>query len=192
MSARTPQVRQVLDVLNARQRYPDAHAWFEGLLALLPKGQELEEETERALESHLRGGYGAEYVKIGDDLREHLRFWKTLAERFPEKPKMLANYADTLLLAGQIPEAMDTFLAAFQKDPVLVYKFGGELHDFMKELGGPRWLEYQLTLLRAALAEPEINRDYIRETLDSLRREFKNDPEALRRIDEIAGDARGV
>ena len=175
--------------MNSRKRYPDAQAWFEALLALLPNGQDLEEETLHALESHLRGGYAEEYLKIGDDLPEHLRFWKTLAERFPTKPKALGNYADTLLLAGKVPEAADTFLAAFQKDPALIYEFGGELYDVMKELGGRHWLEYQLTVLRAAVAEPEVNRDYIRETAHLLRGEFRNDPEALCRINEIAGDA---
>ncbi len=192
MPASTQQAQQVLDILNARGSFPNARVWFDGLLDLLPKCQEFEEDTLVALESHLRGGYGSEYLKIGDDLREHLRFWKTLAERFPEKPKALGNYADTLLLAGHIPEAMDAFLAAFEKNPVLVYKFGGELYDYMKEMGGERWLGYQLALLRAALAEPEPDRGYIGETLDSLRSEFRNDPEALRRIDAVMDDARGV
>jgi hypothetical protein len=120
MAKRSEQARRVLEVLNARQADAGTGKWFDHILDALPAGSELDPDTLLALESHLRGGYGSEYLKIGSDFAEHLRFWKTLAGRFPENPKLGAIYADTLLIGGHIPEAMDEFLRAFEREPTLL------------------------------------------------------------------------
>jgi hypothetical protein len=183
------QAKQVLDVLNSRQSFAAAGPWLGRVLELLPAGSQLQDDTLQALVSHLRGGYGDEYVKIGADLAAHLRFWQTLAARFPDRPRLAGIFADTLLIGGRIPEALDRFLEAFEADPTLLYQFGGELYDHMKEAGGRRWLRYRLAIVRAALADHPRDDDYIRDQLDEIRREFANDSEALPEIRRVAAEA---
>lgn len=186
MPRQSDQTKQVLEILNARAAYPDIGAWFDRILGAMPSGSELSPETLRALESHLRGGFGTEYLKIGNDSVEHLRFWKTLAEEFLDVPKLRAIYADTLLLGGRISEAMPEFLAAFAKQPTLLYEFGGELYDYMHSTGGRTWLAYKLITIRAAMADSKVNYEYIRQQLDDSRREFSDDPEAMHEIAKLA------
>jgi len=140
----------------------------------------IEKDTQSALERELRGCYGAEYLKIGDDWPDHVRFWKAMAERFTDDLKVQAIYADTLLLGGSNEEAMDAFLAVFDRDPLLVYRVGGDIGECMEQLGGERWFQYRLNLVRAARADEA--EELLRELADELISEYKNDTNALERI----------
>src|SRR5690606_3520016 len=83
-----------------------------------------------------------------------VRFWQTLAERFPDHAYILACLGDALLYAGHDADAMSAFLAAFEIAPALVETFD-DAADLAHSLGGMPWLTYQLAELRAALAAAE-------------------------------------
>jgi hypothetical protein len=180
MSDRSEQWKRLKPILSNRQNFAGTAEWFEAILTLLLAGTRLEEDTQSALERTLRGCYGEEYLKIGDDLPDHLRFWKAMAEEFTGNSKVQAIYADTLLLGGRHEEAMDAFLAVFDRDPLMVYHVGGEIGEFMEQFGGERWFRYRLNLVRAARLDGDD--DIMREHADELMSEYKNDANALQRI----------
>lgn len=184
MARLSEQAARVKEVLLARDGYATTREWLDRVLSLLPAGAGLEQDTLGWLEQELIGGYGWEYTKVLEEYDEHTRFWRTMAERFPERPKLRGTLADTLLRAGRRDEALDQFVEAFRQEPTLVYEFGGELYDFMKEKGGEHWLEYRLTLVRAALASD--NEEYAKEVYRRLLDEYRDDQPALKKIHALA------
>ena len=185
MAKLSRQAQMAKDVLDKRNLYSSTQDWLESLLALFHAEETMQDDSLDLVEQELRGGYGWEYTKIQDEYNEHISFWRRLAQRFPEKPKLKGILADTLLLAGRKDEALDLSLEAFRLDPILVYKFGGELNDFYKEKGGEHWLDYQLVLVRAAL-ESE-NEEYAREVYQRLLEEHRGDEAAMKKIYRIVG-----
>jgi tetratricopeptide (TPR) repeat protein len=180
-SAQAQKLRQRID---ARKEYPNTQAWLDSLLEVLSGEQRLMNDSLALLEQELRGGYGWEYTRIQDEYAEHISFWQTLSQRFPDQPKLLGIYADTLLLAGHTEQALEAFLLAFAADPTLVYEFGGELYDFYLEKGGDYWLDYQLVLVQAALKTD--NEEYAKEVYRRLLVNYRNQPAAMQKIKKIA------
>jgi hypothetical protein len=177
------QVENVRSVLLRHSAYDNESQFLAAVLDALAADAQIEDETLRELIAHLRGHYGEELSRIGDDVEAHLGFWRDLAGRF-DHPLAAACHADTLLLAGQHAEAMQLFLGIFDRQPTLLYEFGGDLYDVARDLGGAIWLGYQLACLRAGLAEPPDD-DYVREMYSELLEEYAGEPAALARVREV-------
>lgn len=177
------QVERVRSVLLRHAAYDEESQFLRAVFEAVAGDPAIEDSTLRELVSHLRGHYGEELSRIGDDLDAHLTFWRDLAAQF-DHPLAAACHADTLLLAGQHAEAMELFLAIFDRQPTLLFEFGGDLYDVARGLGGPCWLGYQLACLRAGLAEPPDD-DYVREMYSELLEDYAEDRDALARIREV-------
>ena len=149
----------------------------------------MEPDTLAVLEWQLRGPFGDEYVAIGGEYDAHSAFWKALADRHPETPKLLGLHGDTLLLAGKMQEAMELFLEAFSRDSQLVYAFGGDLHDRARELGGSIWLGYRLACLRAGLQGRFMERQEVLDVLQELLAEHGDDEAATMEIRRLLAEA---
>ena len=187
MSPRTPRRRVVADavghVLDSRSSYDRIETWFDAILELLPGDGSLDEQIIDLLELNVRGGYGREEERIRGEYDEHIHFWSELARRYPGSPKLLGFAADTCLLSGDVDGSMAQFLSVFHKDPVLVYKFGGELRDFMRR-DVSNWLQYQLVLVKAALASGD--KDYAVALYRELLDHYRDDEESLRHVRRLA------
>lgn len=176
--------RQLEQLLLSRDSFVTTREWFDAVATALEEDKVLEPETLELLELRIRGPFGHEQERIGGEHDEHIRFWLRLAEQFPDEPNLVALAADTMLLQGRTTEAMDHFLQAFASKPELVYRFGGEIRDFMREQGGDRWLRYQLVLVVAALATG--NEEYAKDLYSQLLEEHRNDEDALRKVRALA------
>ncbi len=184
MARLSDQARALKQVIEQRNQFVNTQVLLEKLLQVLRGWDRLMEDSLSLLEHELRGGYGWEYTKIQNEYEEHIAFWRSMAQHFSDQPKLLGILADTLLLAGRRDEALDLFLQTFQKDPTLVYEFGGELYDFYLEKGGDQWLEYQLVLVQAALKSD--NEDYAKDLYRRLLEEYRGDEAAMKKISRIA------
>lgn len=178
------QTRSVESILNDRRSFDTLQARFEALVSDLTQDTKLHSETLQTLEHRVRGAFGTEADTIGGHMREHLWLWAHLWDHFPEYPILLAFHADTLLLFGEIDAALGEFLTAFGHEPELVFHFGGEIADYMEQSGPERLLEYELILVRAALADND--QEEAARVLGMLLEKYRNDPDRLRRVRGLA------
>jgi tetratricopeptide (TPR) repeat protein len=180
--APSAQERRVTELLYQEGAYDSAGELLSRVLEGLPVEEELEAGTLRALIAHLGGHHGEAGARLAAEQGDILWFWKTLADR-SGSPHALACYADALLAGGRerAEEAVDCFLAAFDRRPELLGEFGDDLHDLARELGGARWLRTQLAGLRAAVADGGEGED-VREIYCELLEEYHADQAALTAI----------
>jgi len=191
------QSKRIRELLAAHLALPLGERWpqhvppgaLAALLADLPQGQPLQDETLELLEGWLRPG-GSEYCAIGEDWDAHAQFWRTLAQRFPDQPRLLGNYADTLLMMGQIDQALEAFLTAFERDHSLISGYGGNHLELLKARGGQFWLRYRLVELEAALVSADADEDYARDLLRDILEEHRDNAAAVAEIEAKARAAR--
>jgi hypothetical protein len=181
------QCRLVTERLNQRDSYASEGEWLTAVVATATQHATLESDTLDALISRLRGHYGAEYTKIGDEHDAHTAFWKSLAEAFADQPVLRAIYADTLLISGaDRATCLAEFLAAVEAAPQLFPEFAGDFYDVAKDLGRDRFLDYRLAELRFAVTDDDDDDEYVRELTRDLLTEFGTDTETIARIRAVA------
>jgi hypothetical protein len=179
----TDATEAVTAVLRSRSPDDGVNAVLHRLASALPADTPPDDRTIDILAGALRGGLGDEAEHVAEDPQAHVEFWRTLADRFPQVPRLRGIYADTLLLVGRPDEARTEFLAAFAVDPTVLYAFAGEVRDLFESAGGLPWGLYRATVARAAeLDDPEGNREYVRELTNELVGEFRGDQRALQAI----------
>ncbi len=193
--AGSEQERRVAVVLYRRSLHVSTAEFLEQLLRQLPPSEPLEPATLGRITYELRGGYGQEADRIGDELGDydaHLSFWRQLSERFPDDPYAMACHADTLLLGGHQHEAFELFLAAVEREPALHHEFSDDLFAVARELGDEAMflysvavLEAQVTLIERQEFERHVDADDVRELYSELLEEHAAYPTRLERLQEI-------
>lgn len=176
--------------LYRRSLHDTTASFLDELLEQLPPSEVLEEQTLALISAELRGHYGQESEKIGDDYTDHVAFWRRLSERFPNSAYASACYADVLLIGGAEELATEQFLSAVEKDPVLLYEFDEDLSRLARAAGGESWLRYQLAALQAAIeteaaATDDEPNDLVRELYGELLEEYADDEPALARVQRV-------
>lgn len=184
----TSQERRVEDMLFKRSLYDSPEAFLEDLLAQLPPDEPLEDAALARIVRALRGPRGDAADEIDEAHEAKLRFWHTLAERFPDHPYAVACHGHALLVAEERSAAVQRFLGAFALDPSLFEEFGDEIEDIAREQGGDVWLGFRLSGLRARIescCDSEEEADLIREQYSELLDEHRGDAAALASIREV-------
>jgi hypothetical protein len=181
----TVQARRVESALKQRGTYADTQAWLDAVVASIGDDARLEDDSLAWLQQELRGHYGDEYLKIGEDYDAHIAFWRTLAERFPGQPKLRGLYADTLLISGRDQSlALSEFMKAVAADPTLYPEFAGDFWGPAEAAGGDRWFEFRLAELRYAAATDDP--EHAADLTTALLRDFGRSPEVAARIKACA------
>lgn len=178
------QERRIGVLLRSRARYPSTRRFLAALLDALPAEETLEDGTVTHIARALRGIHDHRFY---DDVElvEHSEFWYRLSYNFPESAYARACYADILAATGDDDAALLHFADAFDAKPTLLFEFGVDVFDPARSAGGDTWLRYQLACLRAALDgddQPDEHDDFVRELYSELLAEYRDDPEAMRRI----------
>jgi len=183
------QERAVNAVLERRASYPSDDALLDALLELMPAEQPLCNASlaciARALRVRPSGTSGDDDI----DEASQLRFWCTIAERFPLHATgstfahtfAHACCADAMLAVGDEDAALARFLDAAELEPELVPEFGDAMAPIAERAGGDAWLRFQVVDLRARINDPE-QADDIRERYSELLSEHRHDSAALGRI----------
>ena len=115
----------------------------------------IEEDSYLWLTQVLRGHIGVEGYMLDVSDEEQVRFWHQLSQNYPTHARLQAVLADVLLLAKQTELSLQTFLHAFQLDPLAIYEQSGDVADAFA--ASPYRLQYDLCLLRAALLEGDCD-----------------------------------
>jgi hypothetical protein len=191
--ASSDQARRVDELLYRHSLFDSPGRFADALLAALPAGEPPAPEVLARVARGLRDDHvdGAGFDEAGAEAA--VRFWQTLAGRFPADAYVAACHADALLAAGRADEATGRFLDAFERDPSLFDEFDGDLEPLARRAGGAAWLRHQLARLRALLAgDLDDTGDEIREAYSELLDEHAGDRAALelirplgRRIEEL-------
>lgn len=183
---------RLAEILDRRGEQGGGRALLEALAAEIAPGQPLADGALRLLVAELegdaeRGGTGDAGADGGDlSPGDRVWFWGEVAGRTGHGDAHCLH-ADALLAAGRPGEAMTELLATFQRDPLLVHQWSGELDDVARDQGEPVWLEYRLACLRAALAgggRRGDEQDYVRELYGELCDDYRGDPGAMAQVRE--------
>jgi hypothetical protein len=168
-----------------RGRQPDEPAadWLRRLLDALPPDGELTDDELADVQRTVNGTLANEQPQLEQDPDAYRAFWRAAAERLPSRPYARAIYADTLLLTGDTDGAREEMLAAWERDPRLIYRMSGEYRDVMEAAGGRDWAAYRALAIRAAeLHDPKGNEEYVRDEARALAGDLEGDPEVLREV----------
>ncbi|MFE0025052.1 hypothetical protein [Amycolatopsis sp. NPDC059021] len=173
----------VFQALESRRPGEPAGPWLSRILAALPSERPPSEKCVDTLAHVLVGGAGDVHPHLDEDPAAQVGFWRTLSTRFPGVPRLRGIYADTLLLTGSTDEALREFLAAFTADPLLIYRFSGDLSDLFERAGGVSWALYRaLVIVAAERDDPDGNRDYIAEQQRLLVHDLREQPALLQPV----------
>jgi hypothetical protein len=175
--------KQALKALRSRSPGDPARSWLGRILDALPADGEADEQLLDDLLRGVNGPLAEEQRHIEEDPEAYRWFWRGVAERLPSHPLARAALADTLLLTGDTEAAVEEMLAAFEADPLLIYRMSGEYRDLMEQAGPREWAAYRaLTIRAAALDDPRGQRDYIEDETKELLDDVGDDPELRREV----------
>jgi hypothetical protein len=175
--------QQTLKALRSRSPREPARSWLGRILDALPPDGEADEQLVDDLLRAINGPLADEQRHIEEDPEAFRRFWRGVAERLPSQPLARAALADTLLLTGDTDAAVEEMLAAFEANPLLIYRMSGEYRDLMERAGPRELAAYRALAIRAAaLDDSEGQRDYITDETKALLDEVGDDPELRREV----------
>ncbi len=186
---------RIAELLALRAEYPSTRLFLKAVLDALPPDEALSDGTVARISRALRGIQPDQFYGDDTELVAHQDFWFRLSYNFPESAYARACYADILLTTGDESGALDHYADAFDAKPPLLFEFGENIYDLAKNAGGDVWLRYQLACLRAALDHDEAadaEDDFVRELYSELLEDYREDPEAMRRILHIGAQLRDL
>ncbi len=179
--------------LKKRTEFSSDSTWLQKLADGLVSDKAIADDSLEWLEQALRGHYGAEYSKIGENHDAHVRFWGRLADSFPERPRLRAIFADTMLISGlDKRQCLGEFLSAVHLEPQLFPEFAGDFSLVARDLGGDAWLNFRLGELRftADTSADDWDQEETHELTRELLMEFGADVAAIARIKACAHPAK--
>lgn len=189
------QEQRISALLGHRSEYHSSRLFLSSIIDALPAEEELEDATISRITRTLRGAHADRSHNDDDELADQCQFWFRLSYNFPESAYARACYADALATVGDSDASLAHFADAFDAKPALLFEFGSEVYDIAKRAGGDVWLRYQLACLRAALDQgeaPDEDDDFVRELYSELLEEYRQEPEAMRRILHIGAQLRDL
>jgi tetratricopeptide (TPR) repeat protein len=175
--------QQTLKALRSRSPSEPARSWLDRILDALPADGEADARLVDELLREINGPLADEQRHIEEDPEAFRHFWRRVADRLPSEPLARAALADTLLLTGDTDAAVQEMLAAFEANPLLIYRMSGDYRDLMERSGPRDWAAYRALAIRAAaLDDPEGHGDYIQDETKALLGDVGSDPDLRREV----------
>ncbi len=157
---------------------PDDLSRLSAVLGVLDGIVPIEDDTILWLWRGIRGHYGGEGYVLEVTPEDETEFWLELASRYPRSEVLRFVAADALFPGDG---SLEMFLEAFEINPRLVWELEGSVAEAFSE--SERAATCELYRVRCDITDGD--KDEIDEAIDDFREIFKNDPEALRQLDEI-------
>ena len=154
------------------------------VLDFLDGSDPISDDTVQWLRRGIRGHYGGEGYVLNVPDKDEAAFWLALHQPSPENAWLCFVAADARS-GWDDPEAIRLFFRSFELDASLVH----ELEGWVCNVIGESEYRLDLALIRLAEAVKKNDANDLHTKLTELRFEYREDPEALRRIEQVARDA---
>jgi hypothetical protein len=178
----SPQCARVRDLMLA-EKIGDQDR-LDAVLDFLDGREPISDDTVQWLRRGIRGHYGGEGNVLDVSAESEASFSLTLHDNYPNNAWLCFVAADARFGCGY-PEALHLFFRAFELDSSLVHKLGGDVCEFIADSE----YRFDMELIRLADAVSRKDTCYLHETLAEFRREYREDMNALRRIEQVVSDA---
>ena len=114
-------------------------------------------KTFELIDKCFKGQYGNEYLRIQGAIKDIIKFYQILQNKFPQLEQIKLSLADLLFLDQQYNESFNLFNELFCQNPLLIFETPGELYEILEKYGSEEQkIIYHLCLVKAFIEDENL------------------------------------